>query len=147
MIYFASYDPQEFDYASLDWRAIDKQECAYFMPDKSVPEAIKESAMNSEDNWTLTTGDVVLGVGGISNHPDFVGHIIWFVGTNLIHTSRYRRQVWAAFKKHLELKMAKYQRLSNFCLSHPSHIRMLEKLGFKAYETVDSNVRYIECVL
>jgi hypothetical protein len=96
--------------------------------------------------FRLTENSQCLGIGGVYNHPELRGHMIWFVGHKDIDNIDTKKLLWGDAKAYMTKLRSKYYRLCNYCSADDGLIRMLSKLGFEVYELSDSTVRFFECV-
>jgi hypothetical protein len=129
-------------------RRHDYQESLILYPDSDPDVLVIHSLDVSEYTFTFreSSEGSCLGVGGVHNHPDVVGYVVWFVGHKDIDDTSIKKLLWSDAKSFIKVLRNKFLRLSNFCAYDPGQLRMLTKLGFTVFETNVPYLRFFQCV-
>lgn len=130
-------------------RQRDIDESSLMYPTWSAAALIEDSAATSELTFTFKVPgfDVCAGIGGVFNHPDVPGYLVWFVGTTQIDGNlSVQKLLYTEALEFMPTLMHKYKRLCNYCMEDGKMERLLTRLGFTIYPAT-SDLRFFQCVL
>ena len=120
-------------------------ECKVLWDVKESDDLIRYSAHISIESFTFVSSHgCTVGIGGITELTEFPGYAIWFIGSDLMDDHPViMKDAWKIGRKLVADMKRKYYRLSNFCINHPNHLRVLQDLGFKISDTNRPEVKFI----